>query len=207
MNKLQNKDCLQFLSKLKDNSVDLVLTEPPSGSGKKYLSWCMKWTTECVRVLKPNGMMIVWGTLKNESFLVYKYALNRDKQLTEQHEIVWECRTGRRSKKNFAHKHQYAWCYSKGKDFTYRNNSDDYTCVHSSTSRQSLDELLINAYTVPGDTVLDIFVGDGSTAVSAKKVGRQYWGCESDSALYQQAKQRINKATTLQSVTGVLQFV
>lgn len=207
MNKLQNKDCLQFLSKLKDNSVDLILTEPPSGSGKKYLSWCMKWTTECVRVLKHNGMMIVWGTLKNESFLVYKYALNRDKQLTEQHEIVWECRTGRRSKKNFAHKHQYAWCYSKGKDFSYNNDSDDYTCVHSSTSRESVDELLISAYTVPGDTVLDIFVGDGSTAASAKKVGRQYWGCESDSALYQQAKQRISKTTTLQSVTGVLQFV
>ena len=80
---LHNVDCLEFLSKLDDNSVDLVLTDPPyfigfdGGKGwdsqwkseEDYLSWCDQWTQECARVLKPNRMMVVFGTLKTDTFI------------------------------------------------------------------------------------------------------------------------------------------
>ena len=86
-------DCLEYLSTLDDNSVDLVVTDPPyfigfdGGKGwdsqwdseHAYLEWCEQWTNECVRVLKPNRMFIVWGTLKTETFLRYKL------QTTENH--------------------------------------------------------------------------------------------------------------------------
>ena len=78
---LENKDCLEYIKSLDDNSVDLVLTDPPyfigfdGGKGwdsswkteSDYLDWCRKWTTECVRVLKPNRMLVVWGTLKTDT--------------------------------------------------------------------------------------------------------------------------------------------
>ena len=74
---IENKDCLEYLKTLEDNSVDPVVTDPPyfigfdGGKGwdsqwkneYDYLSWCCQWTAECVRVLKPNRMFIVWGTL------------------------------------------------------------------------------------------------------------------------------------------------
>ena len=38
---------------------------------KDYLDWCMEWSEECARVLKPNGCMYVWGTTKTDTFLRY----------------------------------------------------------------------------------------------------------------------------------------
>ncbi len=135
--KFVNKDCLAFLKTVKDNSVDLVLTDPPynisfdGGKGwdsqwkseRDYLKWCDTWTKELVRVLKPNRMMIVWGTLKTDTFIKYKLLLGLYDQLVSQNEIVWSYNWGGRAKNNFARKHEYAWCYSKGDDFLF--NDDD----------------------------------------------------------------------------------
>lgn len=135
---LENKDCLDFLSGIDSNSVDLIILDPPyyigydGGKGwdsqweteEKYLEWCAKWTQECVRVLKPNRMMIVWGTLKTDTFLRYKLeVLNRIPEIVGQNEIIWSYNWGGRTKKNFARKHEYAWCYSKGEEFLF--NADD----------------------------------------------------------------------------------
>ena len=68
-------------------------------------------------------MLVVWGTLKTEAFLLYKIELNKTQGITSQNEIVWSYNWGGRSKDNFARKHEYAWCYSKGDKFLF--NADD----------------------------------------------------------------------------------
>ena len=135
---LSNQDCLDFLETIDSNSVDLVLTDPPyfigfdGGKGwdsqwsseAEYLHWCTQWTKECERVLKPNRMLLVFGTLKTDTFLKYKLdVLNTQTSLYPQNEIIWSYNWGGRTKKNFARKHEYAWCYSKGKKFLF--NGDD----------------------------------------------------------------------------------
>ena len=132
---IHNLDCLEFFKMIPDESVDLVLTDPPyfigfdDGKGwdsqwkdeDEYLAWCDKWTAECVRVLKPNRMFVVWGTLKTDTFIKYKLKLSSNSELVSQNEIVWSYNWGGRSKSNFARKHEYAWCYSKGKDFLFND--------------------------------------------------------------------------------------
>jgi site-specific DNA-methyltransferase (adenine-specific) len=236
-----NKDCLDYLSELSDNSVDMVLTDPPycigfdGGKGwdsqwkdeESYLDWCALWTKECVRVLKPERMLVVWGTLKTDTFLKYKLQiLNTFVEMYGQNEIVWSYNWGGRSKSNFARKHEYAWCYSKGEDFLF--NADDVrverkvktnmrskqpfekgtipTCVweknnhttskdfcgwHPTTKNIDLLERLVKAYTLPGETVLDIFMGSGSTALACLRSGREYVGCEKDKEYFDQSTQRI----------------
>lgn len=134
---LVNDDCLNVLRKIPNESIDLVLTDPPyyigfdGGKGwdsqwkdeNEYLHWCKLWTKECVRVLKPNRMLIVFGTLKTDTFLRYKLEVLNDQLLHGQNEIIWSYNWGGRSKDNFARKHEYAWCYSKGKEFLF--NADD----------------------------------------------------------------------------------
>lgn len=135
---LTNADCLEFLKTLGDNSVDLVLTDPPyfigydGGKGwdsqwrseEQYLAWCEEWSKECARILKPNRMMIVFGTLKTDLFLKYKLnILNALPDMASQNEIIWSYNWGGRSKANFARKHEYAWCYSKGKQFLFNQDS------------------------------------------------------------------------------------
>ena len=82
----KNSDCLEFLESIPDESIDLILTDPPyyigydGGKGwdtqwksdSDYLSWCESWTKHCYRVLKPNRMMCIFGTLKYDNFLHYK---------------------------------------------------------------------------------------------------------------------------------------
>lgn len=65
--KLYNDDALKIVKTLPDNSVDLVLTDPPYNIGKgawdkidNYVEWCGEWITEGVRVLKGNGTFIFW---------------------------------------------------------------------------------------------------------------------------------------------------
>lgn len=80
---LENRDCLEFLKSLPDESVDLALLDPPYfighdswdkqwSSEQKYLDWCDLWTREAVRVLRHNRPICVWGTLKTDTFLHYK---------------------------------------------------------------------------------------------------------------------------------------
>lgn len=134
---LENKDCLSFLKDVPDESVDLIITDPPyfigydGGKGwdsqwkseTEYLDWCKLWTTECERVLKSNRMFIVFGTLKTDTFIRYKLNVINKTNLLSQNEIIWSYNWGGRSKTNFARKHEYAWCYSKGKTFLF--NADD----------------------------------------------------------------------------------
>ena len=132
----ENKDCLEFLKSLDDESVDLVIVDPPYfeiikddwdnqwNSEKEYLDWCMEWTTECFRVLKPGRCFYVWGTTKEDTFLRYKLdVLNKQKNAYYQNWIIWHYDWGGRTKKNFARKHEDLLMYSKGKEFLF--NADD----------------------------------------------------------------------------------
>lgn len=135
---LKNIDCLELLKTLPNDSVDLVLVDPPYSIGfdggkgwdrqwkseKEYLDWCELWSKEAARVLKNERMLCVWGTLKSDTFLRYKLeVLNKIPSLFSQNEIVWSYNWGGRTKQNFARKHEYLWCYSKGKKFLF--NADD----------------------------------------------------------------------------------
>ncbi len=138
MHEYKNIDCFQYLQQLPDESVDMILTDPPyflgydAGKGwdsqwksdQEYLEWCDKWARECARVLKPNRMMCVFGTLKYDNFLKMKIdTLSKIPNMHSQNEIIWSYNWGGRSKTNFARKHEYIWCYSKDKQFLF--NADD----------------------------------------------------------------------------------
>ena len=85
LNKIYNEDCLVTLSKMEDNSVDLVVTSPPYNKNhwiknkvrskddfirkieystyddnlpqEEYVEWQKKVISECLRVLKPSGSL------------------------------------------------------------------------------------------------------------------------------------------------------
>jgi len=129
---LENKDCLEYLKTIGDNSIDLILTDPPYfeivknewdnqwKSEGEYLKWCKEWTTECVRVLKPGKCLYVWGTTKTDTFLKYKLdVLNAQNELSYQNWIIWAYDWGGRTKKTFPRKHEDLLMYSKGKEFDF----------------------------------------------------------------------------------------
>lgn len=71
---LFNCDCFDLLHSLRDNSIDLVFTDPPFNVGKDYATlrfydrkkpeeyeaWCHMWLAELIRVLRPGGALTIY---------------------------------------------------------------------------------------------------------------------------------------------------
>lgn len=67
-------DCLEILPILEENTIDAIVTDPPAGISFMGKSWdgdkggrdaWIKWlegvASECLRVLKPGGHMLIWA--------------------------------------------------------------------------------------------------------------------------------------------------
>tara|TARA_R100000664_G_scaffold274_1_gene842 strand:- start:1794 stop:2780 length:987 start_codon:yes stop_codon:yes gene_type:complete len=161
--KYEMKDCLEFLKSLPDESVDLAILDPPYfeiikddwdnqwKTEQEYLDWCMEWTKESFRVLKPGRCLYVWGTTKHDTFLRYKLdVLNNIQGAHYQNWIIWHYDWGGRTKKNFARKHEDLIMYSKGKDFLF--NADDVLeerAVKTNMALQRKMKLLKNKIEMP----------------------------------------------------------
>ena len=72
--------------------------------------------------------------------------------------------------------------------------------VHS-TQKPALLHRIILATTNKGDSIFDPFLGTGTTAVVAKKLGRNYYGIEKEKNIFKAASDRIKKQKLLMIVT------
>ena len=70
---------------------------------------------------------------------------------------------------------------------------DEETGLHEAQKPLELMEYLIKLMTLENQTVLDSFVGSGTTAVAAKKLNRNYIAIERNKDIYNIAKDRITK--------------
>jgi DNA modification methylase len=70
------------------------------------------------------------------------------------------------------------------------------TREHPAPYPQELAERLVRMFSFVGDTVLDPFMGTGTTTVAAAKWGRNSIGVEIDPHYFEAAEQRIRQATT-----------
>jgi len=84
-------DTLVVLPTLEDNSAQIIIADPPYNIGKdfgndsdkqpmdQYLIWSEKWIKECLRILKPNGTMFIYGFSEILALILSKvpYDINR----------------------------------------------------------------------------------------------------------------------------------
>ncbi|MFW5983492.1 MAG: DNA-methyltransferase [bacterium] len=124
-NKVYNKDCLKGMKKLPDDSVDLIITDPPFNIGKQYnspfkdkkskdeyIEWCKKWLKECIRVLKANGSLYLFNYPENNAYLMPFL----DEHLLFRRWMTWHYPTNTgHSKYNFTRTQHSILFYIKGK--------------------------------------------------------------------------------------------
>jgi site-specific DNA-methyltransferase (adenine-specific) len=80
-------DSLELLPAIPSDSAQIVIADPPYNIGKdfgndsdkqpmdEYLSWCEKWISECLRILKPNGTMFIYGFSETLALILCKIPL------------------------------------------------------------------------------------------------------------------------------------
>ena len=71
------------------------------------------------------------------------------------------------------------------------NNVTGKKAVHPTQKPVALMEYLIKTYTVEGETVLDCFMGSGTTGVACKNLNRNFIGIEKDETYFKIAQDRI----------------
>ena len=88
LNKIYNDDCIVGMKKIKDESVDIIICDPPYNIGKDfgndsdkqkmddYLLWCDSWISECLRILKPQGTLYIYGFSEILAFIRTRITCN-----------------------------------------------------------------------------------------------------------------------------------
>jgi len=88
MNVIYNEDCIQGMKKINSESVDIIICDPPYNIGKDfgndsdkqdmntYLQWCDQWIAECLRILKPNGTLYIYGFSETLAFVRTRITCN-----------------------------------------------------------------------------------------------------------------------------------
>ena len=194
-------------------------------SFKHYDDFCKSWLLECKRVLKDNGSIWVIGSYHNIFRLGYHlqnlnyWILNdiiwrkknpmpnfRGTRFTNAHEtLIWASKS-KKSKYKFNYqslkclnddlqmRSDWTFPICNGKERLKKNGKK----VHSTQKPEALLHRIILATSNKGDTIFDPFIGTGTTAVVAKKLGRKYCGIEKEKKYYEAAIERIKETNVIE---------
>lgn len=185
-----------------------------------YDAFTMQWLTEAFRILKKTGSLWVIGTyhnifrvgyhLQNIGFWILNDVIWRKTnpmpnfkgtRFTNAHEtLIWATKEPRT---------KYTFNYESMKAFNddlqmrsdwlipvchgpERVKNEKGKTLHSTQKPEELLYRIILACTNPKDLVLDPFLGSGTTAAIAKKLGRHYIGIDQDKTYVSYAQKRLN---------------
>ncbi|NOZ22479.1 MAG: ParB N-terminal domain-containing protein [Planctomycetes bacterium] len=185
------------LADIDDASVDLVLTDPPYGAKALWI-----WDSLGARAaefLKPGGFLVTYsGQFHLDNVM---------KSLCAHLEYVWTIavvgqgpKTSVQRRKVFSRwKPVLVFCKAPFNDSVpwhedlYRGSGPEKN-LHEWQQAEEEAAHFIRIFSNPGDTVVDPFVGSGTTGAAAVRLGRRFIGCDIDPAAVKIAIKRIEKA-------------
>ena len=195
---------------------------------KKYDEFTYSWLTECKRILKKNGAIWVIGSyhnifrvgtaIQNLGFWILNDVIWNKKnpmpnfrgtRFTNAHEtLIWASKS---EKSKYTFNYQSLKCLND--DLQMRSNWNLPICngserlkkngkkVHSTQKPESLLHRILLATSIKGDMILDPFLGSGTTATVAKKLGRNYYGIEKERSYFKAAEQRIKNTKPIEDLS------
>lgn len=257
-NKIIWQDSLKAMKFMPEESVDLMIVDPPYNLTKNYAGktfkkrgfddyckWLDSWLKAANRLLKADAEVYIcsdWQTSIAIPLVAQKYFILRNR-------ISWEREKGRANAKNWKNCLEDIWFFTKSesyvfnldkvkmqkqviapyrakdgkpKDWIVENGqkirftapSNFWTDItipfwsmpenteHPTQKPEKLIAKLILASSNEGDIVFDPFVGSGTTAVVAKKLGRNYIGIEREKKYAALALKRLELAETDKKIQG-----
>ena len=189
-----------------------------------YDQFTREWLTEARRVLKPNGSLWVIGSYHN---IFRVGAILQDMGFWILNDVVWRKANPMPNFKGtrFTNAHETLIWASMGEKARYTFNyramktlNDELqmrsdwvlpicggperlrrggTKVHPTQKPEALLYRVLLATSNKGDVVLDPFFGTGTTGAVAKRLGREWIGCERESIYRKAALERIELALPL----------
>jgi site-specific DNA-methyltransferase (adenine-specific) len=213
-------DSLELMATMQAGSVDAVVTDPPymigaisTGDAKSKAGswvdlmnasfWYRAWMAEAWRVLKDGGYMVIFLNWRTIPMLMKACA---DAKIQTSSLAVWDKEwIGPAGPAQLRPTYEMILFCAKGSaKIDNRSRSDvfrhKWMAGHSAQSGHPaqkpvpLLKEIVELVTKPGQTVLDCFMGSGTTGIAAIQAGRRFVGYEGDEEHFKEAKERISNA-------------
>ncbi|HVT90652.1 MAG TPA: DNA methyltransferase [Tepidisphaeraceae bacterium] len=204
-------DCVPVMAAMPDESVNLILTDPPylcgysDRTGRSILNddrddWLVPAFEQMFRVLQPDSFCISFYGWHRADAFIHAWR-NAGFRIAEHMVFVKQydssCGLVRR-------RHEQAYLLTKGDPSLGNSLLPDvmgwqYTqnTFHPTQKPVPILRTLIEAFSSLGDLVLDPFCGSGSTLVAAQEAGRSSIGIELDPEYAQIARERLSVVSRL----------
>ena len=214
--RLYHGDCLKLMKDIPDESVDMILTDPPYGVTRckwdKVQLFEPMWE-EYRRIIKPNGCIAIFAGEPFSSALVQSNLKMYRYELIWKKDIHSDFLNAKRKPLKIHDKIQIYY----EKQPTYKMHSYEAKSgiterypttvlelkrevgIHPTQKPVPLLAWLIRTYTDAGNVVLDSFMGSGSTGVACVQEGRNFIGIEQERRYFEIAQRRIEEARACRS--------
>lgn len=126
VNQIYNEDCFKILPEIPDESVDLVVVDPPYGVNYKawdaisdFRRFTFLWLYECFHILKPTGTM--WSFMGYSHIFDFVPLLEGFGKVHLENWVVWARQKGRGSSKHLKSSREDIFHTTKSDEFTWND--------------------------------------------------------------------------------------
>lgn len=218
MVKLFQGDCLELMKNIPDNSVDLLLTDPPYGIDfqSRYYNDKTKKKPKILNDKKPftdfiplikskiakTGGILSFTRWDVQQIFIDEFIRNG---LKPKNVLIWDKKSNGMGnlKKAFGSRYE-SIIWVPNDDFKFKNGRPQdlisvprvppCKLIHPNEKPVELLEFLIKKTTSQNATVCDCFMGSGSTGIACINTNRNFIGVELDEKYYKIAEERIKNA-------------
>ncbi len=215
---IYNKDVLEVVKEIKNESIDMIFTDPPYLINYKTNYRKNKKHKFCKEIEGDNNVLLIdnfikeaYRILKNDTAMYICCSWKTSdifKSLLEKHEfkiknqIIWVKNnwTAGDLKGQFGQQYEIVFLAVKGKpkfngkritDVWNFNRVSGNKQLHQNEKPVELVELCIQKHSKENDLVFDGFAGVGTTGIACKKLNRKYILCEIDKEYFNIMKNRL----------------
>lgn len=210
-------DCLDVMRDMPDGCVDLSVVDPPFNLGfdygpgsddnkplDEYRQWLKTIMDEVERITKEGRLIFLWQAMRHCLLVWNDYPQARlmagckDFVQMRKVDVQWAF-----DPILFWHKGKTEYQFaSRGpigcrRDWVVGNHIPERNSGeakwHPCPRPMSHVEYVVNQWSKKGDLVFDPFLGSGTTAVAALKLGRHFYGCDINEEYVKLANERIEK--------------
>lgn len=230
LNKIYNMDCLKGMKHIPENTIDLIVTDPPylinyktnyrkdkdhrfnktilNDDNQKVIKEYIK---ECYRIMKNDTAMYMFCSFDKVEF----FKTELQKYFTVKNMIVWvkNNHTAGDLEAQYGKQYEIILLVNKGRRKLEGKRLTDVWCfnrvspdkaLHQNEKPLDLISQCIRNHSKENNLVFDGFMGSGTTAVAAHKTNRKFVGFELDEYYYNIANNRITRE---QNQTSIFDFI
>jgi site-specific DNA-methyltransferase (adenine-specific) len=195
---LYNQDCMEAMSKMKNNHFDLAIVDPPYGLPKSSIHGRGKLKNRAMN--RDSEKMHEWDIAPKQEYFWELMRVSKNQIIwggnhfplpPTREIIVWDkCQPWN----NFSQV-EMAWTSFNGPAQLFKYDNRTGGKIHPTQKPVALYQWLLAKYAKPYDKILDTHLGSGSIALACFDLGHNLEAYEIDQDYFEAAENRLNDHT------------